>query len=198
MWRTLPPTLVCLAAAWAGGCSDDLPARVLDPTVLFDEPALGLSFELPADWVVAEEGELSVFSGEPGTDAQFTNLLVQASAGPPEPSGGPGEPQGPLARLEAAVYEAYAAAPEVHKLRFVVHRPHWQPDAPTPSLVYLAAFELWEQPRLRAAVLFPMECGVVEISYTAPEELFATSLGVWEQALDSLALEPPCGWQKEM
>jgi hypothetical protein len=174
--HVLPVSLVLAAAA----CGARGPAAPLPPERSYDNPGLGVSFAIPAEWVDDAVGAAVVLGGPAGTPSYFTPLTLQAS------------PRGAVApdldRVLTATWEHPAGdAPPTVRARVPAL------VAGAQALRYLVAFDLHEVPRLRAGVLLRHGGSVVDLAYVAPRDLFAANLLVFERALATLALAPPDG-----
>ncbi len=146
----------------------------------YDDPGLGASFALPATWLERVEGDAVVFSGPAGTDAYYTPLTLQVSAA------AAGE-----ADLAHVLERTYGAIESDRAPVFLVRTPARVAGAP--AIRYLVSFDWNERPRLRAGVIVASPGAVWHLAYTASPELFASGLGTFERALDTVALAPPDG-----
>jgi len=172
--------LTCLVLLVAG-CDQRRPPEAAPTERTYDNPALGVSFLVPAAWVDDAEGAAVVVAGRPGTPDFFTTLTLQA---------------GPVGAGDAADLERVLAASWAHVASD--EPPYIVARVPTlagglPALRYLVAFDLHERPRLRAGLLLSHGASVIDLGYVAPRELFTQGLPVFERAVDTLTLAPPDG-----
>lgn len=163
----------CLVIFALLGCSAQSGSYSDKPTRLFVAEAANISFEVPQDWLEEPLGKATVLAGPKHTDAYFTTLTLQRR-------------QGELGSLEDALRVAYTDNDNLDDVVFFSEHPIFVDDEL--ALSYFVRFVLYEQPRLHAGVRLPSHLGIVDLTYTGPEPLFASQLGVWENVLATLAL----------
>jgi hypothetical protein len=170
-------TYSLLAGALAG-CVSRHPALLPADEWTYDNPALGVSFAVPAAWSDEVEGAAVVVGGPPKTPAYFTTLTLQAS-----PVG-----TSELTDLERVLHASWEHGPGDEPPQVLARAPTLA--AGLPALRYLVSFDLHERARLRAGLLLRHGASVIDLAYVAPREQFAAGLPVFERALDTLALAP--------
>ncbi len=173
MTTALSQTVVAsLALACATLIACDQPAPAAPPTTrVFSDELLGLSFELPADWRHERIGQRHIFSGPEGTDLFFTTVTLQ--------------PLGPGEKLDVALSRAYESA--LGYRGFAWERREPTTVAGRPALRYGVTFELHEKQRRKSGVVLDSGEQLLDLSYGATTELFATGLPAFTLLVDSLS-----------
>lgn len=172
-----------VSAATGPACQSPPPDAPRHGEQTFAHPGAGVSFVVPRDWAWRAEGDALVFAGSEGTPAYYTTITLQVSP--------PAVPTPAAAALEQTL-EATYRSPDFDR------PPRWLRRDPAllgewPALRYLVRFVFQEHDRLRDGVLLAPTGAIIDLNYTAPVELFATSLAVYERILESLATEPVDG-----
>jgi len=177
---TLPRACCLLLSMWVFACArgpkPGATDKNLPATRIYDNPELGVSFEVPTRWVVAQEGSALVFSGTPDRPSHFTTITIQAQS---------------LAGQSLPDALDKAMAPLKHKPHFAVTAVQPCIIAARPALRYAFEVQLNETLHLRRGALIDTGLQLVDIGYASTPAVYASGVPVFENVLASLSVWPP-------
>ena len=161
------------------GCSKNSSEKPQDTkTVEFKTKSHSIQLPLPHAWQETKQGLARIYAGPKDTSDYYTTIGIQ-----------------PFSSSDLSIKEALQVAYEAEK-EFQSILWHQRDDIShekIPALRYKVEFLFYEMPRLRSGILLDLGTQLLDISYTAPKDMFSGSQKVFEQVLKNLevaALEP--------
>lgn len=168
--------LIFVLSACAG--SDPAASTPVVPERWIVHDILQVGWAVPADWIEKPATTGLVLSGPEDAPSYYTTLSLQVVQ--------PG--------LDATFDEILAAAYDNHVLEAVSFAPALVTAAGDAlARWYRVDFVAFDDARRRVGVLVDDPPYVIDLSYVAPVEAFASEIGVFERALQTFYREPCCG-----
>lgn len=162
------------------GCADTpAPPSPDSSRQIIEDVNAGISFQLPPHWYETPSDSHRVFSGPQGTPEYFTTITLQTLSPRWDPT--------PDLALATLLKETRDIRPDVlAQIPLVLTTT----TMTQPGLLYSLAFLHHREPFRRIGVLLPSEGRLLDINYTANTALFAQSLPVFQEVLNSLGVSP--------
>lgn len=144
---------------------------LIDTDGLFLSDELDLAMEMPPAWITTPTPTGLIFSGPTGSTSYFTTITLQALA----------EHDTTLDHVFEDTYGDLARDPNV-----LIGAPVPILVAGMPALAFALETSGYKTPRRKVGVLLDTGRHIVDISYSAPVDLFAESFFVYTHALESM------------
>jgi len=161
------------------GCSKSASEKPQNTkTIEFKTKSHTLRLPLPHAWQETKQGLARIYAGPKDTSDYYTTVGIQ-----------------PFSSSDLSLKEALQVAYEAEK-EFQSILWHQRDDIShqkIPALHYKVEFLFYEMPRLRTGILLDLGTQLLDISYTAPKDMFSGNQKVFEHLLKNLevvALEP--------
>ena len=126
-------------------------------------------------WQETQQGTAKIYAGPKDTSDYYTTIGVQ-----------------PFASSDLGLQESLEAAYEKEKefQSILWHQRETVQQKTLPALRYKVEFLFYEMPRVRTGILLDLGQQLLDISYTAPKDMFDSNQNIFEQVLKELEVIP--------
>jgi len=172
--RTAPlATVLLLVLTTIGaGCTESQnPTGQQTKALEFKTKTHRLHFRLPKAWQATQQGTAQIYAGPKNTSDYYTTLGFQ-----------------PFASSDLSLRESLEAAYEKEKefQAILWHQREKIEQNTLPALRYKVEFLFYEMSRVRTGILLDLGQQLLDISYTAPKDMFESNQNIFEQVLKEL------------